>query len=382
MKALQCAFKLRRSAKVLGSLALIGVVLFLAQLSFPGCGNSEIEDFLVHICDAYRRGDVSGNLCTHICSRDVSKLKCQPQHIGKDIVFAAQWNLQPVVVKAKKSLITSLEPVYWKDSSKRDHYPDNVTFARMVDAQISYIFKRNFTWVRKFYSEHFSTADMNSIYALLQQTEYIFSLALQGLNVVPKVLGTCGHAYAVEFLSPLETRLTSERRHGSDFKNRAILALRILNSLDVLESAMDEEIHQCDMKASHFGVDGEGHVKMLDLDAFGLRSTVQANIASTGHCQIDKDCDFFDCAGRCNASGQCDAVVLNTNLQRVCNNVFLGNVFGRYTGLLRSPPSDIAQELYALLNECSSNPRSLLSNGHSRVLKENFVKLLHSVLVP
>ncbi|KAH9362610.1 hypothetical protein HPB48_015476 [Haemaphysalis longicornis] len=156
---------------------------------------------------------------------------------------------------------------------------------------------------------------MNSIYALLQQTEYIFSLALQGLNVVPKVLGTCGHAYAVEFLSPLETGLTSERRHGSDFKNRAILALRILNSLDVLESAMDEEIHQCDMKASHFGVDGEGHVKMLDLDAFGLRSTVQANIASTGHCQIDKDCDFFDCAGRCNASGQCDAVVLNTNLQ-------------------------------------------------------------------
>lgn len=49
MKALQCTFKLRRSAKVLGSLALIGVVLFLAQLSFPGCGNSVIEDFLVHI---------------------------------------------------------------------------------------------------------------------------------------------------------------------------------------------------------------------------------------------------------------------------------------------------------------------------------------------
>ncbi|KAK8778550.1 hypothetical protein V5799_020104 [Amblyomma americanum] len=387
MKALQCAFRPRRSAKpvkVLGALLSIGVLVFLAQLSFPGCTNADIETFLVNICDAYRKGEISGNLCTHLCSRDISDIQCQNQHIGKDIVFTAIWNSKPVVVKAKKRLITSLDPVYWVDNNKLNHYPDNATFTRMVNSQISYVFRRNSTWVETFYGKQFSIAEMNSIYALLQQTEYLFTLALEGLNVAPKILGTCGHAYAVEFLSPLETRFSSGHRDAtaSSFKDRAMIALRILNTLDILENAMEEEIHQCDMKSNHFGVDAKGLVKMLDLDAFGLHSTVQANIASSGHCDVDKDCDFFDCAGRCNSLGQCDAVVLNNNLQRICRNVFLGNLFGRYTGLLRSPPSDIATELHALLNECGSMSITPLSRNHSTVIKTKFVELLHSVLVP
>lgn len=386
MKALQYIFRPRRSAKtakILGTLIFLGVLLFLAQLSFPGCANSDIEAFLDNICDAYRKGEISGNLCSQFCSREISKIQCQTQHIGKDVVFTALWNFQPIVVKAKKRLITALEPVYWKDGSRNSHYPDNGTFIRMVNAQINYIFRRNFTWVESFYGKQFSIAEMNSVYALLQQTEYLFNLALQGLGVVPKIFGTCGHAYAVEFLSPLETRLSPERSDisGFGFKDRAMIALRILNTVDVLENAMGEEIHQCDMKSSHFGVDAKGLVKMLDLDAFGLHSTVQANIASAGHCEVDRDCDFFDCAGHCNAQGQCDPAVLNNNLQRICKNIFLGNLFGRYTGLLRSPPSGIATELYALLNECGGTSRTPLPRNRSRVIKEKFVELLHSVLV-
>lgn len=385
MKALQYVFRPRRSAKtvkILGAFIFAGVLLLLAHLSYPGCTNSDIEAFLDNICEGYRKGEITGNLCAQFCAREISKIQCQTQHIGKDIVFTALWNLKPIVVKAKKRLITALEPVYWKDGSRNSHYPDNGTFIHMVNLQINYVFKRNFTWIESFYGKRFSIAEMNSIYALLQQTEYLFNLALQGLDVVPKIFGTCGHAYAVEFLSPLETRLSPERGDvpGFDFKDRAMIALRILRTVDVLENAMGEEIHQCDMKSSHFGVDAKGIVKMLDLDALGLHSTVQANIASSGHCETDKDCDFFDCAGHCNAYGQCDPAVLNNNLQRICKNIFLGNLFGRYTGLLRSPPSAIAAELYALLNECGATSRTPLPRNRSRVIKEKFVKLLHSVL--
>ncbi|KAL1440099.1 hypothetical protein MTO96_009913 [Rhipicephalus appendiculatus] len=295
MKALQYIFRPRRSAKaakIFCGFTFVGVLFLLALLSYPGCTNSDIEAFLDNICDAYRKGEISGNLCTQFCAREISKIQCQTQHIGKDVVFTALWNLKPIVVKAKKRLITALEPVYWKDRSRNSHYPDNDTFIRMVNMQINYVFRRNFTWVESFY-----------------------------------------------------------------------------------------EIHQCDMKSSHFGVDAKGLVKMLDLDAFALHSTVQENIANTGPCEADKDCDFFDCAGRCNAQGQCDPAVLNNNLQRICKNIFLGNLFGRYTGLLRSPPSQIAAELHALLNECGATSRAPLPRNRSRVIKEKFVKLLHSVLI-
>lgn len=90
---------------------------------------------------------------------------------------------------------------------------------------------------------------------------------------------------------------------------------------------MGEQIHQCDMKPNHFGIDNVGNVKMLDLDALALQTTVQNNIANTGDCQSDKDCDFFDCTGRCNDMGHCDAVVLNNNLQVISLLIFKENDF-------------------------------------------------------
>ncbi|EEC15359.1 acyl-CoA synthetase, putative [Ixodes scapularis] len=265
------------------------------------------------MCNSYKRGEISGDLCPHLCSENFSNIQCQGQHLGKEVVFSATWNSERIVLKAKKRHLDSLEPVYWTDSQRRRHYPDDKAFAHMANAQFRFALRRNGSWVKGFFGSHLTNAQMDSVYGLLQQTEYLFSLALRNHHAVASLLGTCGHAYAVEFLSPLETH---GQRSGT-FKQRAGIGLRILRTLETLESAMDEHIHQCDMKPNHFGIDKRGNVKMLDLDALGLQSAVQANIANTGHCESDRDCDFFDCAGRCNDQGLCDAVVLNDNLQYV-----------------------------------------------------------------
>lgn len=325
MKILQGVFRKLRFLRRLVTGVVCTVVLFLlVQYAFPGCSNSDAEAFLTYLCDSYKKGDISGDICPHLCSQSFTDVQCQAQHLGKEVVFTAAWRTKRIVIKAKRHLITSLEPVYWRDSKKHEHYPDQKTFVQMGNAQFKYALLQNFSWMEAFFGSHFHNAEMNSIYALLQQTEYLFSLVLQSYNTVASIVGTCGHAYAVEFLSPIETTFLQER---PVFKQRAQIALHILDNLQLLQTAMGEQIHQCDMKPNHFGIDNVGNVKMLDLDALALQTTVQNNIANTGDCQSDKDCDFFDCTGRCNDMGHCDAVVLNNNLQVISLLIFKENDF-------------------------------------------------------
>ncbi|KAM7283635.1 divergent protein kinase domain 1C [Ixodes scapularis] len=381
MKVIQCAFVPRRYAKAVKlftGLACLALLFGLAQYSLSGCSRHDVEAFLSYLCNSYKRGEISGDLCPHLCSENFSNIQCQGQHLGKEVVFSATWNSERIVLKAKKRHLDSLEPVYWTDSQRRRHYPDDKAFAHMANAQFRFALRRNGSWVKGFFGSHLTNAQMDSVYGLLQQTEYLFSLALRNHHAVASLLGTCGHAYAVEFLSPLETH---GQRSGT-FKQRAGIGLRILRTLETLESAMDEHIHQCDMKPNHFGIDKRGNVKMLDLDALGLQSAVQANIANTGHCESDRDCDFFDCAGRCNDQGLCDAVVLNDNLQRVCKNIFLGKIFGRFSGLLRGPPSHIASDISVVLNDCISSTRGSVANNESYAIHKRLVQLLQKALVP
>lgn len=381
MKVLHCAVAPRRSAKALKVLAGLACVAFLfavAQYSLSGCSRRDAESFVTYLCNSYKRGEISGDLCPHLCSENFSDIQCQAQHLGKEVVFSATWNSERIVLKAKKRLLNSLEPVYWTDSRRRRHYPDDNTFAHMANSQFRFALRRNGSWVKGLVGTHLTNAQMDSVYGLLQQTEYLFSLALGNRNAVASLRGSCGHAYAVEFLSPLETHVQG----SGTFGKRARIALRILRTLEILGSAMDEQIHQCDMKPNHFGIDTRGNVKMLDLDAFGMQSSVQTNIANTGRCESDRDCDFFDCAGRCGDHGICDAVVLNDNLQRVCKNIFMGKILGRFSGLLRGPPSDIAAEISVVLNDCISSTRAPVANNESYAIHKRLVELLQRAVVP
>ncbi|CAN7991355.1 unnamed protein product [Ixodes hexagonus] len=381
MKLIQCAFAPRRYAKALKlftGLACVALLFGLAQYSLSGCSRQDAQAFLTYLCNSYRRGEISGDLCPYLCSENFSNIECQAQHLGKEVVFSATWNSDRIVLKAKKRLLSSLEPVYWVDGRRRRHYPDDKTFAHMANAQFRFVLRRNGSWVKGFFGSHWTNSEMDSLYGLLQQTEYLFSLALRNYRAVASLRGTCGHAYAVEFLSPLETHVQG----SGAFKQRAGIALRILRTLETLRNAMDEQIHQCDMKPNHFGVDETGDVKMLDLDALGLQSAVQANIANTGRCESDQDCDFFDCAGRCNDQGLCDAVVLNDNLQRVCKNIFMGKIFGRFSGLLRGPPSNIAGDISVALSDCISSTTFPVASNESYAIHKRLVELLQKALVP
>lgn len=289
----------------------LAALLFFALSAFS-CSNSNVSAFVAGLCESYKNGEVEGNLCPILCSQEASPdIQCQSQHSGKDIVFSVHWNTSKVIVKAKM-FFGSDDTVYTSDRNEQRHYPDMHTFLDMVNAHFKYALHHNVTLTKDeifTYGIPPTSAGMNTVFALLQQNEYILTWALQNTNTVPRIVGACGHAYAVEFVEPIGAI--------KPFGRRITAALGILKTLKSLGTVMDEKIQQCDMKMDHFGVDGEGNVKAIDLDALGLQSTIEMNIAAATSCGSHKDCDYFDCRGHCNSLGKCDAALLDDNIQ-VC----------------------------------------------------------------
>lgn len=138
----------------------------------------------------------------------------------------------------------------------------------------------------------YSRAELDSLWALLQQEEYTFlryppthtpththtqtccwflPRVLQDLSVhVAKVLGSCGHFYAVEFLSAghswdqsifsLEEVAVSgpdgprslDRRTSREMVHR--IALSFLDMVSHFDNDFTHKLHLCDIKPENFGI--------------------------------------------------------------------------------------------------------------------------------
>lgn len=140
----------------------------------------------------------------------------------------------------------------------------------------------------------------------------------EDMNVFPKILGTCGPFYVVEFIQPLDNYfLMFYPAWKEDFGKRAELALKVLSFLEETEKHFPF-LHFCDIKVGHFGLDKNLDVKLLDMDMVFFETSLKKNIGAIQNCSKDKDCSFIDCRGSCNeVTGNCEDKVLDNNFQ-VC----------------------------------------------------------------
>lgn len=181
----------------------------------------------------------------------------------------------------------------------------------------------------------------------------MFSRVLQDLSVhVAKVLGSCGHFYAVEFLSAghtwdqnifsLEEVAVSGadrprslgRRTSREMVHR--IALSFLDMVSHFDNDFTHKLHLCDIKPENFairkdltvrnhlswstetkmltGAAAVPQVVAIDVDmAFfepKMRDLLDQN------CSSDEDCSFFDCWSRCDPiRRRCSPRRHNSNLQ-------------------------------------------------------------------
>lgn len=211
--------------------------------------------------------------------------------------------------------------------------------------------------------------EMDNLWPLVQDNEYVISVLYMDMDVFPQLLGTCGQYFAVEYLDPVQgvSTMLSMSDGREEWSKRLKLAILIMDLVNEIDSSFKEPFHLCDVKLSHFGLTKGGtRLKFIDLDTVYPKSVVNKIIRNIGTCNSDDDCDFYDCRGRCNmVKHTCMGAVTNNNIQIVCEKLFLGWTMSNkmiIPGLLMSQhtPSSLASVLRQCANPDSepSKPRA------------------------
>lgn len=227
--------------------------------------------------------------------------------------------------------------------------------------------------------------EMNNLWMLLQNNEYLLSMIYTEKDIFPQLLGTCGPYFAVEYVAPTAAGALSIldlEDTREDWGGKLRIALLILDLLEDLETGFKEPLYLCDVKIEHFGlVKGGSRMKYLDLNHVYPKSVVVKTIGQIPTCTKNGDCELYDCKSHCNKdTNTCAVPINNSNLQIVCEKIFLGwRMSGRVIvpGLLMSPHTP--SELASILRQCA-NPDSYTSKSQAEATEE-MKKRLYNTLV-
>ena len=334
--------------RVLVVLLLLGLPLLylLLGLSTPLlCSNSPIRT----VCSQVAAGLAMGELCQDLCHLEtITPLTCPPRHRGKDVVFSALWRQSlPVVGKARTlDLDTESEHVVSWKSENNTLITSNIEDFRLTlenHLKINYnlslpnnkglyslwphsLNKESLTeeendWLRQ--------SSMKNIWTLSLDPEFVFSRLFKEFDVFPEVYGTCGGLFFVEKLEPIDLPYFLQSLDFGGWVARVKLALAILDLVEEFDTMFPFPVHLCDVKIEHFGVSESGRVKYLDSDNVYLKPVADRTVGDGSECSRHSDCDLFDCEGGCDlAENKCTGPVRNSNLQVVCQKIFLNRRLG------------------------------------------------------
>lgn len=337
-------------------LFLNGLVFVHRNMFSDFCTDDKSKEILQRVCDEYQQGVLSGDLCDDLCvAGRVEYKRCLYYENGKK-VMAASWRGVPVVLKSKLENFSSYEALAlleYQDGAggtggEEELSPLDVVFYATLEIKNSLGLETgtNLTLPRlwgqrmKESERTYSRAELASLWALLQQEEYIFLRVLQDLtHHVAKILGSCGHFYAVEFLAaghawdqhifsleelPLSPSPSPGSGQDKMFSARDMVprvALSFLEMVEHFENDFSHRLHLCDIKPENFAIRKDLTVVAIDVDmAFfepKMRDILEQN------CTSDNDCNFFDCISKCDRTkNRCGPKRQNSNLQVICEKIF------------------------------------------------------------
>ena len=152
---------------------------------------------------------------------------------------------------------------------------------------------------------------------LVETDEYIFYTVLSGNPAMPKLYGTCGAMYSMEFAS--NKGLDQFLYNTLLWEEKVQLAVALIELAESLHDTPYGTVHLCDVQESNFGFvqeNGRLVAKAIDMDiSFFEKSLVSAISYEKGNsCETDEDCSFISCYSQCTAKG-CSGVLNTNNLQ-------------------------------------------------------------------
>ncbi|XP_075777181.1 divergent protein kinase domain 1C isoform X2 [Pelodiscus sinensis] len=297
----------------------------------------EVEEWEQLWCLDYSKGVLTGDLCEDLCVAPKLVYKqCLYYDRGKKVI-QADWEGQPVILKSKKGIFSSYQPLRLLHEVETQELPE-AELLMMVALEVKNVLGLELSnntmgplWTRQ-KGIHWK-AQVASMWSLLQQEEYIYFSLLQDFSKhVLRVIGSCGHFYAVEYLIAghawHKTIFPLEDTVGPSFTNtkskvKAItdIALSFLDMVNHFDNDFSHRLHLCDIKPENFAIRNDLTVVAIDVDmAFfepKMRDILEQN------CTGDEDCNFFDCFSKCDLRiKKCGAERANNNLQVICDKIF------------------------------------------------------------
>ncbi|XP_061614459.1 divergent protein kinase domain 1C isoform X2 [Phyllopteryx taeniolatus] len=329
-------------------LLLSGLALLLhADFLSDACTDAASKKILRRLCGDFAAGWAAGDMCADLCVRGLVEYKrCLYYESGKK-VMEVRWRGRPVILKSKLENLSSYQPLGPLDyqDAAGDSSPLDVLLRATLEVR---------SWLGLAEEEGgagsplklrssdkiYTRAELTSLWSLLQQDEYAFLRVLQDLSVhVSKVLGSCGHFYAVESLSAgrawdqnifsleeddgAEGAGPGRGRRGSWGARRKVhrIALSFLDMVRRFDDDFTHKVHLCDVKPENFAIRKDLTVVAIDVDMAFFQPKMEEILDHK--CSADDDCSFFDCASSCDLGARhCRRRRANTNLQVICEKIF------------------------------------------------------------
>ncbi|XP_076014328.1 divergent protein kinase domain 1C [Genypterus blacodes] len=378
-------------------LILNGLVFVHRSILSDYCTDDKSKRILQRLCLEFEEGTVTGDMCEDLCVLGLVEYKrCLYYENGKKVIEAS-WRGNPIILKSKLENFSSYESlgIFDYQDPSEDLSPLDVVFYATLEVRNSLGLADEDEeeeggegggggggansslaklWGNKLKNKDktYSRAELASFWSLLQQEEYTFLKVLQDLSThVAKVLGSCGHFYAVEYLSAghawdqnlfsLDEVAVSGLQGGSGAHSRWTtremvhrIALSFLDMVWHFENDFTHRLHLCDIKPENFAIRKDLTVVAIDVDmAFfepKMRDILDQN------CTEDDDCNFFDCSSRCNTrKHRCSPQRRNSNLQVICEKIFRPWFSPTLLGAKAGLPLQV--ELQRAVQECSETDR-------------------------
>ncbi|KAG2458451.1 divergent protein kinase domain 1C [Polypterus senegalus] len=321
---------------------LVNTLVFMHGTIFSDfCTDEKSKRILARVCEEYKEGTLTGDLCEDLCiNEQVVYKKCLYYEKGKKVIKAT-WRGIPVILKSKLENFSAYETFGLLDYQEmQDISSMDIIFLAMLQIKNSLGLELKNTTIPTIWAKYlqgraepFSQAELATMWSLLQQEEYMFFKMLQDLSRhVVKVMGSCGHFYAVEYLvaghawnqnlfaiEELMDSLSYDRLTSRGAIHK--IALSFLDMVKHFENDFSYLLHLCDIKPENFAIRKDLTVVAIDVDMAFFEPKMKDILEQ--NCTNDADCNFFDCYSTCNVkTRRCGAKRINSNLQVICDKIF------------------------------------------------------------
>ncbi|KAI6225686.1 Protein FAM69C [Aphelenchoides besseyi] len=289
---------------------------------------SRTDQIMVTLCNDYAKGILSGNLCESLCSSRNWSVVDFHQGASKR-VLRVNTNGTDIILKATHDFFSEYEDINEKvdESELTDKVVEMVNDRTSLGWPLQYKSHLIKTLWPSFNNRkrgpQLSTAARNSLWALLQQDEFITLSLLPLSRVTTKTFGSCGHFYAVDTLLPFHMK-------GYYMGLKAKILVHLMGTLKLFYEFLNEPLQWCDVKFENLGLSAQYPKRFVVMDSDMLYTDSQLNkILTSRQCELDSDCTHFDCISKCNNStGFCTPRV-NDNVDVFCQKL-IGRLFGTY----------------------------------------------------